>query len=87
MRFPNALFKIRGVAVLMAVAAIVLGSLILLQRGSVPTRTSAPPLPNKGYIIMEGVDINWNGPGHLIKDRPSSGQRLSPPDFLGREEP
>jgi hypothetical protein len=87
MRFPNVLFKIRGLAVLMAVAATVLGGLILLQRGSVATRTSAPPRPNKGYVIMEGVDINWNGPGHLTPDRPSSRQRLLPPDFQGDEKP
>jgi hypothetical protein len=83
MRLPSALFKIRGLAVLTAVAAAVLGASILLIRDSGTTRTSAPPRPNKGYLIMEGVDINWNRPGHLIPDRPSSGQRLSPPDFQG----
>ena len=82
MRLPSA-FKIRCLAVLTAVAAAVLGASILLIRDSGATRTAAPPRPNKGYVIMEGVDINWNRPGHLIPDRPSSGQRLSPPDFQG----
>jgi hypothetical protein len=87
MRLPSVLFKIQGLAVVMAVAAVALGGWILLLRDSGATRTFAPPRPNKGNVIMEGVDINWKHRGQLRPVRPSGGQRLMPPEFLGGEAP
>ena len=59
MRFPYALFKSRGLVVLIAVAAIVLGSLIVLQMGSVATRTSAAS-------SQQGL-CHYGGGGHQLE--------------------
>jgi hypothetical protein len=58
MRFARAQFNIRSLMGIVAIAALLVGGVILLLRYSVATR---PALPTrlKGGVIMEGVDINW----------------------------
>jgi hypothetical protein len=54
------------------VMAVLVGGLILLLKNATPTRTDAPHRPNNGSVIMEGVDINSNGPQHHLRpDLPS----------------
>ena len=88
-------FRIRSLAAIAAVTAILLGVSMFLLRESATTRTSVPPRPNKVSVIMEGIDINSNGPGHPRPD-PSSGKRrplspgrdrLLPPDILSERVP
>jgi hypothetical protein len=85
MRLPSLRFKIRGLAVVATVMAVLVGGLILLLRDSAPTETSVPPRPNSGYVIMEGVDINSNGPLHSISGLPFKRQRLLPPEHQSGE--
>ena len=74
-----------------AATAILTGGAVLLLRGTSPTRTSPLHQPRKSYIIMEGVDINSNGPGHpkpaLQETQPSGRRELLPPDLHSREQP
>ena len=90
MRFPIKRFRNRDLAVVAAVTAVLVGGWIFLLRESASTRPSAPPRPKNRSVIMEGVDINSNGPGHpwpappLGEQRPLlPGQDLRlPPDLL-----
>jgi len=71
MRLSSVRFKIGGLGVVATVMAVLTGGLILLLKNSTPTRT-APHRPNNGAVIMEGVDINSNGPQHRLRpDLPS----------------
>jgi hypothetical protein len=76
---------------LAAATAILAGGALLLLRGTAPTETSAPHQPQKSYIIMEGVDINSNGPGHprpgFQQAKPSAERPLFPPDLQSSERP
>jgi hypothetical protein len=69
-----------------AVTIVLVGGAVLFLRGSARTGPTLAAQPNKGYIIMEGVDINSNGPGHpkpaLLKPAlPSRRQQLLPPEI------
>ena len=81
MRFARAQFNVRSLMGIVAVAALLVGGVILLLRYSVATW---PALQSrlKGGVIMEGVDINW---------RPKSERHSSPPEplpsaFQGRRQ-
>ncbi len=88
-RLRSTILCLIGVA---AGTAILVGGAILFLTESARIRPSLAPQPNKGYIIMEGVDINSNGPGHqkpsLLKPGlPSRTQRLFPPDIQSGRRP
>jgi hypothetical protein len=76
---------------LAAAAATLAGGALLLMRGTAPTGTSARQQPQKSHIIMEGVDINSNGPGHprpeFRQAKPSGERPLLPPDLQSGERP
>jgi hypothetical protein len=77
-------FRLAAFAALVAVLAV---GAILSLRGTSPTSNTAALQHRKGDVLMEGVDINSNGPGHprpdLRLDPPSGSRRRFPPE-LGR---
>jgi hypothetical protein len=81
MRLHGVLFNIRGLAFVSALTALVLGGSILLLREFAPIRTSAPPGAKTRAVIMEGVDINCNGPGRFFSEPFTGGQRRFPPEL------
>jgi hypothetical protein len=89
MRLTRTRSTIVSLSGLAAATAILAGGALLLLRGTAPTRTSAPHQPQKSYIIMEGVDINSNGPSHpkpaLQQAQPSGGRSLLPPELQSSE--
>jgi hypothetical protein len=91
MRLPrtgSAIVTLTGIATAIAILA---GGVLPLLRGTAPPSTSEPDQSHKSYIIMEGVDINSNGPGHpepaLKLARPPESRQLLPPDLSGGERP
>ena len=88
MRLPNVRLTLRSVPILAALMVCLASGLILLFMSSAPNRSSPPTRPNKSYIIMEGVDINSNGPGHLAPALPHSEHRLLwPPELQSGKRP
>jgi hypothetical protein len=80
MQVPRMLFKIRGLAFVSALTALVLGGSILFFREFAPFPTSAALRAKNPGVIMEGVDINSNGRGHFRPERSTERQRHLPPD-------
>jgi hypothetical protein len=81
MRFARAQFTIRSLMGVVAVTAILVGSVILLLRYSAATRPRLQS-PSKGGVIMEGVDINWR----LTRERRVLPRELLPPEVHGRRQ-
>ena len=81
MRLRSAQLRIRTLAVGAAFTAILLGGSILLLRDFAPIRNSAPRGPSHGSVIMEGVDINSNGPSHSRPVPASVRRQLLPPEL------
>jgi hypothetical protein len=81
-RAQNVLYSTRGIAVVVAISAVLAGALSLGLKTRAPIRTPMPARVGGGYVIMEGVDINSNGPGRSISDTPSERSLLSPPELL-----
>ena len=81
MRLSSVLFKTRGLAIVVAITAVLLGGMILLLRELTPVRTFLPRRVNTGSVIMEGVDINWNRPGDFTRLRYAGDKPLVPPDL------
>jgi hypothetical protein len=78
--------RLAGIAAL--AAALAVGAILFLRRTS-PSSENAALQHRKGGVIMEGVDINSNGPEHPRPDlrfgAPLDRQRRFPPE-LGRGE-
>jgi hypothetical protein len=81
MRFARAQFTIRSLMGVVAVTAMLVGSVILLLRYSAATRPRLQS-PSKGGVIMEGVDINWR----LTRERRVLPRELLPPEVRGRRQ-
>jgi hypothetical protein len=75
MRFARAQFTIRSLMGVVAVTAMLVGSVILLLRYSAASRPSLRS-PSKGGVIMEGVDINWR----LTRESHVQNRELLPPE-------
>jgi hypothetical protein len=82
MRLLDMRLTSRCVRLLAALLVCLASGLILLVTNSAPHRSVPPPRPSKSYIIMEGVDINSNGPWHLAPALPQSEHRLLWPPEL-----
>jgi hypothetical protein len=63
-------FSIRGLMIVVAITAILVGGAMNFLRDPAPTRPFVPPRSIKGRVIMEGVDINSNGPRHATPRAP-----------------
>jgi hypothetical protein len=74
MRAGRAKLSIRGLMLVTALVAILIGGAINFLRDPAPPRPYRRPRSIKGrMIIKEGVDINWkHGPN--APDRPTSGR-------------
>jgi hypothetical protein len=81
MRLTRVLFETRGLVFVTVVTAVLLGGSILLLREFAPIRTPAPTRANTGSVIMEGVDIKSNGPGHVRPGPSPGGEPRFPPDL------
>jgi hypothetical protein len=81
MRFARAQFTIRSLMGVVAVTAMLVGSVILLLRYSAATRPRLQS-PSKGGVIMEGVDINWR----LTRELRVLPRELLPPEVHGRRQ-
>jgi hypothetical protein len=88
MRFTSARSAILS---LTGATAVLVGGAMLLLRVTTQTRTTVRPDSRTGHIIMEGVDINSNGPDHpklpLHLGRPSERQEPFPPDLDSSKRP
>jgi hypothetical protein len=67
MRIRSVRFKSRSLVVVATVMAGLAGGLIFLLKNPAPTIATAPNRPKSGAVIMEGVDINTNGPKHDLR--------------------
>jgi hypothetical protein len=65
MRVPGVRFKIPGLVVVATAMALLVGGLTLALKVPAPIQVVAPHRHDKrAGIILEGVDINSNGPQH-----------------------
>jgi len=76
MRLGGAQFTNRCLMGVVAITAALVGGVFLWHRSFAPTRSALPPRSGGG-IIMEGEDINSNGPQRRFSpDRRSERTRL-----------
>jgi hypothetical protein len=87
MRFARALFTIRSIVGAAAITVVLVGGSIVLRRHPARTTSPLPSPPNKGGVIMEGVDINSNGAGAPEQERHSPPRTLFPPELRGDRRP
>jgi hypothetical protein len=86
-RLPKVHLTLRSVRILAALLVSLAAGLLLFFMSSARNRSS-PLRPSKSYIIMEGVDINSNGPWHLAPALPQSEHRfLWPPELQSGKRP
>jgi hypothetical protein len=88
MRLPDVRLTLRSIRILAALLVGLAAGLLIFFMSSAPHRSVPPPRPSKSYIIMEGVDINSNGPWHLAPASPQSEHRLLwPPELQSGKRP
>jgi hypothetical protein len=89
MRTPRVPFMARNLIITsVAIAALAGVAVPLIWYFASPLTPTARP-PNEGALIMEGVDTNSNGPGHLTPGQPRGTirPRLLPPDLHSGHRP